>query len=61
MSKPFRRCRGVGFWEDGAIDWREGCKTCLRRTVPPHPDPRRRRWIEAPAIIAFWCPWQIEP
>ena len=53
MSKPFRRCRGVGFWED--------CETCLRRIVPPHPDPRRRRWIEPPAIITFWCPWQIEP
>lgn len=60
MSERFRRCRGISEWEEGEFWLLEDCRTCLRRIVPPHPDPRRRRWIEPPAIIGFWCPWQIE-
>lgn len=62
-SLPYHvpRCRGVGYEEDGTIDWREGCENCLRRTAPPHPDPSRRLWISPPPIIAFFCEHLIEP
>lgn len=55
------RCRGDGYDEDGVIEWREGCETCLRRTAPPHPDPSRQQWISPPPIIAFECEYLIEP
>ncbi len=58
-DKP--RCRGDSYDEDGVIEWREGCETCLRRTAPPHPDPLQRRWIEPPPIIVFFCEHLIEP
>jgi hypothetical protein len=55
------RCQGDSYDEDGVIEWREGCETCLRRTAPPHPDPLQRRWIEPPPIIVFECEYLIEP
>ena len=58
-DKP--RCRGDSYDEDGVIEWREGCETCLRRTAPPHPDPSRQQWISPPLIIAFECEYLIEP
>jgi len=50
------RCPGLGFWEDGEYDWREGCEDCLRRTIPGG-----RVTIKPPAIIAFECEHRIGP
>lgn len=50
-------CDGVSFEEDGVIDWREGCETCLRRTAPR---PERFQLMQPPAIIAFECEYLIE-
>lgn len=62
-SLPYdvQRCLGDGYDEDGVIEWREGCKICLRRTSPPHPDPSRQQWISPPQIIIFECDHLIEP
>lgn len=51
-------CNGVSFEEDGGIDWREGCETCLRRTASR---PEVVWMIEPPAIISFECEFLIEP
>lgn len=61
MTLPYdiHRCKGVGFEEDGQINWREGCETCLRRTSPGNPD--RQIYIAPPPIIAFECESLIEP
>lgn len=58
MIAAFEKCEGVGFVEDGKMEWREGCENCLRRTTP------RKEWdtyIIAPKIIAFECEFLIEP
>ena len=58
MSLPYdvARCDGVGYPSEdvpGAIDWREGCETCLRRTAPHNP---HGQWMmEPPKIIVFEC------
>lgn len=57
MTPPFlsydvERCRGDGYLE---------CKTCLRRTAPPHPDPAQQQWIKPPPIVVFVCEYLIEP
>jgi hypothetical protein len=52
------RCNGVSFTEDGLLDWREGCETCLRRTAPR---PSLHSMIEPPLILAFECEFLIEP
>lgn len=57
LPKDIPRCDGVSFEEDGVIDWREGCETCLRRTAPR---PERCEMIEPPAIIVFQCEYLIE-
>lgn len=49
------RCKGVGFLEDGKMEWREGCESCLRRTLPDN-----GTFIEPPSIIVFFCPYLIE-
>lgn len=54
------RCKGVGYEEDGAVDWREGCGHCLRRTSPPNPVADQQQWISPPPIIAFFCEHLIE-
>jgi hypothetical protein len=58
LPNDIARCDGVHFIEDGEIDWREGCETCLRRTAPR---PEQVQMIEPPAIIAFECEHLIEP
>lgn len=51
------RCHGSGSDAEG---WREGCETCQRRTSPPvNPD---RVWtMRPPAVIAFFCEYEIPP
>jgi hypothetical protein len=50
------RCPGLGFWEDGEYEWREGCDDCLRRTSPGG-----RVTVKPPAVIAFECEYRIGP
>lgn len=52
------RCNGV--YDEEAGEWREGCETCLRRTDRPETFPFFR-FMEPPAIVAFWCEGLIEP
>ena len=58
MTLPFdvARCRGRGGEDEG---WGEHCETCLRRTSPG--DDEYQLWMEPPTIIAFECPFLIEP
>ena len=61
MNKlPIDVARCNGEWvEDGADScWREGCKTCLRRTATR---PEYYSLIDPPAILAFECEYLIEP
>lgn len=55
------RCRGVGDWEDGEWDWREGCDDCQRRTSPGGTNHLGPAPITPDPIIAFECPWRIAP
>lgn len=57
LPPHYARCEGVFFIEDGEIDYREGCKNCLRR-IAPHP--YCEIWMEPPPIIAFECEYLIE-
>jgi hypothetical protein len=61
MTLPYdyARCAGAGSVEDGVMNWREGCDDCLRRTSPG--SPHRQSWMTPDPIIAFECPWLIEP
>ena len=58
LPNDVARCDGVSYTEDGQIDWREGCETCLRRTAPR---PKLYPMIQPPPIIAFECEFLIEP
>ena len=58
LPNDIHRCNGVYSIEDGEIDWREGCETCLRRTAPR---PEVVWMIDPPAIIVFECEYLIEP
>lgn len=49
------RCKGVGYLEEGRMEWREGCEGCLRRTLPDN-----GTFIEPPNIIVFFCPYLVE-
>lgn len=49
------RCKGVGYFEDGEMQWREGCEGCLRRTLPGD-----GTLMEPPGIIVFFCPYLVE-
>jgi hypothetical protein len=51
------RCSGVG---DDVEGWREGCETCQRRTDRPA-YAQTVRWMTPEPVIAFECPWMIEP
>jgi hypothetical protein len=55
LPSDVARCNGEGSDEEG---WREGCKTCLRRTAPR---PNIYVAIAPPPIIAFECEYLIEP
>jgi hypothetical protein len=55
LPNDIARCGGAGSDEEG---WREGCKTCLRRTAPRDGE---GPWIAPPPAIAFECPYLIEP
>jgi hypothetical protein len=57
LPADVHRCPGSGSDEEG---WREGCEACLRRTSPPA-DPERVWMMQPPAIIAFWCEYEIPP
>jgi len=59
LPNDVARCVGVFSIEDGMIDWREGCSTCLRRTAD-YPLDAPVRIIVPPAIIAFECEFFIE-
>ena len=52
------RCNGAGAEEDDGWEWREGCRTCLRRTAPR---PGQVWMMEPPSIIAFECEFRIPP
>jgi|GEM_PF-1819437 len=58
LLNDIARCDGYSSTEDGVLDWREGCETCLRRTAPR---PEHYFKIEPPLIIAFECEYLIEP
>jgi hypothetical protein len=60
LPADVHRCIGVGFEEDGVMEWREGCEDCLRRTSPPV-DIERVRRITPPAIIVFECEYREPP
>lgn len=49
------RCKGVGYFEDGEMQWREGCEGCLRRTLPDN-----GTFMEPPGIIVSFCPYLVE-
>lgn len=57
MTLPYDIARCGGVQTEG--HWREGCETCLRRTSPGRPE--WQAYMEPPAILAFFCPWLIEP
>ena len=55
LPENVERCAGIGDEEEGFY---EECVTCLRRTAPITGN---EKWINPPAIIAFWCEYHIEP
>jgi hypothetical protein len=58
MTLPYdvARCPGIGSAEEGFF---EDCETCLRR-LSPGADSRPQVYMAPPAVIAFFCPYQIE-
>ena len=56
LRDDIARCDGVSFDEDGVIDWREGCESCLRRIAPRG---TVVVMMEPPPIIAFECEFLI--
>jgi len=58
LPNDVARCAGVGFEEDGVMEWREGCEKCLRRTS--HATGERVVNMQPPAVIVFECPFLIE-
>jgi hypothetical protein len=58
MSLPsdVARCAGIGSKDEGFF---EDCETCLRR-LSPAADDRAQVYMAPPAVIAFFCPYQIE-
>lgn len=60
MSLPndVARCTGVGHLEGRAMEWREGCEHCLRRTDKGTGE--HVVHMQPPSIIAFECPYLIE-
>lgn len=57
LRNDIARCPGIGSAEEG---WFEDCETCLRR-LSPSTDSRSQVYMAPPAVIAFFCPYQIEP
>lgn len=58
LNADIARCDGVGYEDGGEMDWREGCKTCLRRTAPR---PSMPVMIAPPPILDSYCEYVIEP
>jgi len=55
---PTDVARCAGYLIDGT--WRDGCETCLRRTAPVL-DQHCQAWMSPPAVIAFFCEYEIQP
>ena len=57
MTLPYdvARCPGIGSEGEG---WLEDCETCLRR-LSPGADDRLQVYMAPPAVIVFFCPYQI--
>jgi hypothetical protein len=53
LPNDVARCVGIGSEEDG---WFEDCEICLRRLAPPGAVN-----MEPPAVITFFCEYQLEP
>jgi hypothetical protein len=52
LPADIARCPGIGSAKDG---WLEDCETCLHRLSPTSEEQ-----MKPPAVIAFFCPFQIE-